>query len=279
MNADAGRQQGVALILVIWAVALLAAIAVVIAPDGRATRQIAVNLEKAAQAKALAEGGLWWGIARLQDTNPATALRVDGHVYAVPLAGETVRVVVEDESGKIDINHVAAPMLDALLRNCGLGENEAQAMTAAVLDHRRRHSERGGALHAAAFPSTLDLRPVTGMSYELYACLEPALTVHSGSAGIDPRTAPSAVLLAIPGFTAQAVQQYLNQRAFGLTEGAALAELTGASLAAAYLVRSPVRIVKVRSMVQLKDGGAYEGRAVVELRRNRVPAVFLHDWN
>src|SRR6185437_15805955 len=102
------RERGIALLLVIWMMALLSSIAMIAAGNARADLQIARNLLDAAQARSLAERGAVAPDAILDNA--------DGTPTRLSLDGRTIEVAVQDEGGKIDVNTADAALLANLCR-------------------------------------------------------------------------------------------------------------------------------------------------------------------
>ena len=210
--------------------------------------------------------------------------RTDGTVYVWPFGGGQVWVSIQDEAGKIDLN--AAP--DELLRGLflsaewagpdgeivGLGEREADALVDAIRDFAdkddlrrlngaedRDYADAGRPWDAkdAPFEAVEELQQVLGMTPPLYRAVAPALTVHSGSKGIDTTSAPLAVLLALPGSDAAAADAHLAARAEA-PEGAGPAFLGAEGFAA----RSRERAYTIHAEARAQSGAVFVREAIVE---------------
>ena len=115
----------------------------------------------------------------------------------------------------------------------------------------------------APFGVVEELQQVLGMTRMLYELIAPALTVYTGSRGIDPKSAPRQVLLALPGSDATAVDAYLAARG-AAPEGAGPALLGAEGFAA----RSRQRVYTVRAEANLESGAVFVREAVVSLAGN-----------
>jgi general secretion pathway protein K len=213
------------------------------------------------------------------------AWRVDGTIYAWAFGGGEVRISIQDEGGKIDLN--AAP--DELLRGLffaatwigldgeavGLDEAEADALTDAVRDFAdpddltRLNGAEDGDYEAAGLPwgakdapfaAVEELQQVLGMTPPLYEAVAPALTVHTRSKGIDASSAPREALLALPGSEAVAVDLHLAARAEA-PKGAG-PEFVGAK---GFTARSRRRIYTVHTEARAASGAVFAREAVVQL--------------
>ncbi|MGH8535204.1 MAG: general secretion pathway protein GspK [Gammaproteobacteria bacterium] len=204
--------QGFALVIVLWVVALLSIVAASLAFSMRTETTLAHDLVAQAQARALAEAGVYRGILELYNPDRLRRWRGDGSPHRVRLAGVPITVSLQDEAGKIDLNSAQRGLLDALLRTSGIEDERRDALLDAIEDWRdpdtlRRLNgaedqeyEAAGRTYGAkdaTFNTVEELQQVLGVTARLYERLRPALTVHSHSAGIDDRMAPPEVLRAL----------------------------------------------------------------------------------
>ncbi len=90
--------------------------------------------------------------------------------------------------------------------------------------------------------------------------MAPALTVHTGSKGIDTNSAPREVLMALPGSQAAAVDAHLAARA-DAPEGAGPAFLGAESLNA----RSRKLVYTIHAEARAPGGAVFAREAVVRL--------------
>jgi general secretion pathway protein K len=208
------RQRGIALVAVLWALVLLAVIAATVLRESRSQNRLARNFVDAAQAEALADGGVHRAIAGLIKPVSAGGWRVDGTIYAWRVGGGDVRIRIEDEGGKIDLNRTEGRQLQNLFLVVGLEEAQAKALTDAILDYldkddTRRESGAEDSDYAAAglphgakngpFEALEELHQVLGMTRETYAVVAPALTVHSNRRQPDRKVASPLVAAALHG--------------------------------------------------------------------------------
>lgn len=205
-------ERGFALVIVLWVVALLGIVAASLAFSMRTETTLAHDLVAQAQARALAEAGVYRGILELYNPDRLRRWRGDGSPHQVRLAGVPITVSLQDEAGKIDLNSAQRGLLGALFRASGIEDEQRDALLDAIEDWRDPDSlrrlngaedqeyEAAGRTHGAkdgAFNTVEELQQVLGVTARLFKRLRPALTVHSHSAGIDDRVAPPAVLRAL----------------------------------------------------------------------------------
>jgi general secretion pathway protein K len=220
-------ERGFALLLVLWGLILLALIAASFMRETRVDAVLARNVVENAKAEALAQAGVERAILSLLDPDPATAWRVDGRSYRFALGEGTIDVRIQDEGGKIDVNHAAPDMLTALFQAAGADSEAAIGLTDAVLDYVDQDGDRrpagaedpeyaaagskGGAKDAP-FERKEELMNVLGMTRAVYDAIAADLTVYSDQSDINPLTASERVLRLIPNLTGPQIDQIVAAR-------------------------------------------------------------------
>lgn len=286
------RQQGVALVLVLWVITLLAVIAGNFAFSMRGEAQIARNLLSTAQAKAQADAGVqraWFDLMK-----PPTDIqrwKGDNVVHELASDGAVLRVSIQDESGKIDLNAAPEALLKGLFRSVGLGEDASVALLDAVQDWRdadkikRLHGAEEEDYRAAGknyvpsnapFETVDELQRVLGMTPELYRALAPALTVYSRQPGVNTAVAPREVLLAMPGVNPDMVEQYWAQRQSLIATDQKAPAFAGAGAFAAPSIGLPT--YTVRSEARMADGTVFIRQAIARLTQDPKRPVTVLAW-
>ena len=282
------RQHGFALIIALWAGVLLSVIAAHFVLGARAESRLAGNVVEGARAEALADAGVRRGILALLAGDGDARWIADGRLYELPIGDGSVRIRLNSESARVDLN--AAPealiygLLDSLARHGVLeGRAEAARIADAILDWRDADTESrpGGAedrdykasgytygARDGAFQSVAELGQVLGVTPELKARLTPWFTVYARTPHVDPDTAPREVLLGIPGLDEGAVDRFVEARqAIRAARPSARVrpptELLSAG--AGYLSPSGSRVFTVHSEGVMFGGARATRRAVVEL--------------
>jgi len=263
-------QRGFALVAALWAAMMLALIAASIMTTTRTEARIGRSRASAAQGAAIADAGINATIYRLLAHDPADHPPLDGTPFGLAFEGRIIELRVQDEAGKVDLNFAPAAVLSELLAAAGLDPDAARLETDRIIDWRehgelrrlngakREDYRRNGYAYAprdAAFLSTDELRLVMGITPDLYARLQPAITVLSQSRDVDPAVAPAAVLLAFGGPNAG-------------TEGArpaAHADLTGH----AFTIEAVV----------VEQGRSAPRRAAIRLSGDPAHPVWVYGWN
>lgn len=216
MNARAENRsdEGWALVSVLWVVSILAMLAA-------ATQMLTVTSYRGeahaadrAKIGAALDGALTRAVVGISDARIEQRWRVDGTPQFFSFAGYTMRVSVQDELGRFDINLVDDTVLRQLLRQVGVNEATSEVLSDRILDWRTKSDSSLSRLHgatdadyaAAGLPwhprhgplqSVSELQLVLGMTPALYARLRPVLTVYTHNPSIDPQVAPREALLAL----------------------------------------------------------------------------------
>ncbi|MDH3241971.1 MAG: general secretion pathway protein GspK [Alphaproteobacteria bacterium] len=276
MTQKAG-QRGIALIAVLWALVLLALIAATVLGESRGTSRLARNLLDAARAEALADGGVHRAVSGLAAPVAAGSWRADGTVYAWRRAEGEIRIRIEDEGGKVDLNRAGGLLLRRLFEGVGLEPARAEALADAVEDYRdadgirRQRGAEDPDYQAAGLPfgakdapfdAVEELQQVLGMNAEIYAALAGAVTVHSRVRRPDPRAAPPLVRAAL----GNGDQTPPAPPADEPQEGPAGAGPPVAILSLGPTAhRSRVRTYTIHAEARTASGGLFARRAVVRM--------------
>ena len=272
--------RGAALLLVLWLVALLTALVGAYALTARIEALQGRVGSRGAMAQEIARAGMEYALVRVADRNPETHWQPNGRAYAWRFDGHDVQVRIIDETGKVDLNQADVPQLSRLMQALGEPPDASDALAAAIVDWRDADDlgqPVGGAEdgdYAAAgrpygakdapFETIAELEQVLGMTPDLYARLEPFLTLYSGRGQPDATYAQGPVLVAM-GMDATA---WLAQR-----------EAAGAA-GALQLVGTGSGTYSIESRARLADGRETSLRTVVRAGASPVPgsAYTLLRW-
>lgn len=222
-----GRQQGIALVLVLWILILVTVTTGAYALMARMDQLEANQLLSGTQARLWAEGGLNLAALGLREPDDTLRLVADGRTYATEFDGVLIEVQAYDERGKLDINAADEITLATLFNNHGMDGDAAQALAAAVLDWR--DADDAERVNGAEFETyeieglspgpgnrnfmmVEELLQVIGMPYELFRRLEPGITVFSRADLPDLAFAPVEALMAIPDITMDEALNFVEQR-------------------------------------------------------------------
>ena len=238
--------RGIALIMVLWVLAVLMVIVLSFSYLSRTESLAAVAFKQGVEKKFLAEAGIERAVMEIiyrrmnpnvqTDVEGVETWRVDGAPYTVTTGDDHYTVSITDESGKINLNTLndtSVIILKNLLINMGVEGTQADTIADSVLDWKDPDDlvRLNGAesdyymsltnpykAKNANFDTLEELLLVKGMTPEiLYGDgtkkgIINFLTVNSNSAQINVDSAPKEVLMAIPGITADIVAAIMDAR-------------------------------------------------------------------
>lgn len=276
------RRRGVALVMVLWVLALLALIAASFATNTRTEVNLARNLVESSKAEALAEAGVHQAIVGLLAEGEAEPWRVDGTVYAWRFATGEIRVAIQDEGGKIDLNAAQPDILRGLFLAVGLELAEGDALMDAILDFRDpddlRHvngaedpdyaaADLGHDAKDAPFEIVEELQQVYGMTREIYEQVASALTVYSRRPAPDRIIAPPLVLRALSGTPDEADEEEADadEPQPGELSPEEISETPGILKLGDSNARSGISIYTVHAEGRAQSGAVFALDAVVRL--------------
>ena len=221
------RQRGMAMILVVWVIALMTVLLGSFALIARTENMQARHLFDTTAARYAAEAGLERAIFELRRPDPVARWAGDGRPYEFQFDNALVHVELTDESGKIDLNSAGDDILQQLFVSVGLTLDQAVALSDAIQDWRDPDDlERPRGAEApeyksaglsyvprnAPFQTVSEVQQVLGMNYELYSRIEPAITIYAGGAEPNAAYANKQALMALPGMTSEIADQIIAQR-------------------------------------------------------------------
>lgn len=221
-------ERGLALVSVLWGVAILSVIAAAMVTASLTTAYVGRNVWNAARGATLDEAAINRTILALMDGRPGRQPRADGIASTLHFDGAPVRVWVQDESGRININFADEETLKSLFQSAGLERDAAAALSEHVIAARRPANLQPTNTASIAFRTADALLAMPGMTTDLYGRIAPLITVYGHNGTVNTGVAPRAVLLALPGATASDVADTLRQR-----EAARAANPPAAALATA----------------------------------------------
>jgi general secretion pathway protein K len=258
----ASRRRGIALIAVLWVLVLLALMAANFTRITRTETNLARNMVENAKAEALADAAVHRAVLGLLATDASTRWSADGTAYFYEFGEGTVRIVIEDESGKIDLNGGESGHLRGLFLVLGVEDDRATALADAIVDFRDQDDLRqlngaedpeydaAGLSYGAKddrFAVVAELRQVLGMTRDLYDLAAPFLTVYSNRSG-------QGTALPIPSASTPTGQGFFTNSP---------------------RVTAPVT---VRAEAELPGGAVFVREAVVQLAAGGAPPFHVLAW-
>lgn len=284
------QQNGLVLVVVLWVIALLTVMAGSFAYSMRTETQLAAFGVDRAKARALAAAGVNYAMLHQLDPQAALHWPADGLPHDWRFGEGSLRILIQDVGGRIDLNQADRQLLRGLFAAVGgVAEEELDSLLDAVEDWRDpdnvrllngaeedeyRAAGRSGPKNGP-FESVLELQQVLGVTPALYRRVEGALTVYANHPGINPAYADAAALSALPDMDPDVVAEYLRQREENRSQ-----ELPPPPLpqAGAYLSQVQGLAYHINVIVHLDSGAAASVAAVVTRQRKPGQPYTLRAW-
>ena len=204
------RQEGVALVLVLWILLLVTISTGAYTLTARMDQLEAHTVLSGTQARLAAEAGINLAVMSLRDPDELTRMIPDGRSYYMTFEGIQVEVQATDERGKLNINAANEAVFTNLLVNNGVDALEAELLAAAIADWV--DSDDIERANGAELPAYEELLQVLGMTWDLYTQLSPGITVHGDTGEPDPAYAPVEALMALPDMTENEARNFVQER-------------------------------------------------------------------
>lgn len=240
------RERGTALLLVLWVTALLAALLIGVAAASRSQSQAALYGAERVRAELAAEAGLAHAVAGLRAPDLRDQWVPDGRTYGFEFDGAKVRVQVVDVSGLVDLNAAPPDLLGDLFAAAGVDRARADQFANTLAAWRGDSPRQPLPARADAaqqphgpFRAIEQLARLPGMTADLFAKVEQAVTVFSGRNFPDASYAPPLSLAAVHGLGSEQAKMLVAQRRGrpaqrGAGNGRALGTVANGPLVAGY---------------------------------------------
>ncbi len=286
MRTDLSSDRGFVLIVVIWTAAVLALMMLSFAMTAQNFVRTTTNEVESARAEALADSGVSLAIidllVRRRDTAAASRFVNDGTPAACVVNNDDLIIVrVHDNGGRINLNLASDALLRAFFIGLGSEPNAADRYADTLLDYRDRDDDRRpfGAESKdyraagrrfgpknAPFDSLEELQQVLGFDADLIAAMSPHITIHSASAGLDPKVTREDLVEIVSRGKSRSLQLQLP---FQSQSG---------RLPADFAIASDQQNFTVHSEARLATGAVYVREAVVEFSSNRATTYRIKMW-
>jgi general secretion pathway protein K len=279
------NQAGVALVTVLWFLALLMVMTASYSVTMRTETRLTANHVHTAQAKALAEAGIWIGVSELLRPESDSNWRADGSVHQVFYSEGSMNISLQDESGLVDLNTASDDLILALLQSTGLDDNQALLLQHRILDWRDRDKlvrtygaedneyEMAGYEYGAKdgpFNTVDELRELMGMTEPVFQAIRHSLTVYSHKPAINPAVAPQHLVKILAD---QKADDGSQSRAGGIPgQLESLANLNNPFLSS---TRGVIYTVKSQGVI---NNSKQTIEAVVLLKKNVSPPYSVLSW-
>lgn len=174
-------QRGVALLLVLWVLALLASLLAGLIGWVHLQNRQALWQRQHTQAMLAAEAGIGMGVMAQLERDPQRRWKADGQAHSLRFDDAALQVSVRSESGKLDANAAPVASFARLVLACGGSAGQSGQLSQAL--EQRRADEK------SPLRMIEELRELPAMDQRLYQCVSPHLTLWSGSPAPDSRMA------------------------------------------------------------------------------------------
>ncbi len=285
------KDQGFALLIVVWFLVLIGTISTYLLVNGRAETAIAHNIRAAASAEALADAGIARAAFNQADPEISRRWPLDGKAHLVTLPGGEISIRLEDENRKINPNLASDVLLAALLQACGLEHGVARRLGAAMADWVSPDGparELGAKLEQylaagrrygppnAPLETLDDLNLVLGMTPAIFASIRPYLSIHTEADLPDLRNAPPTIRRAV---ALASIQKRANEEDGDEPDGSeptpALQKLRPQD---AKTETEPERLIDVQVTARGRDGGVFVRYAVLRLEADNPRGYTVLEW-
>ena len=184
-------------------------------------------LKNNAHAKAIAESGISLAEMMLLSPDPSKVWRADGSIYEIRASDAIIRIRLQSEAGKIDINKADQAVLQSLMALAPVDSEQQGKLVDAILDWRdadnlvridgaeKEEYQEAGLNYEPRnkpFESTEELQLVLGMNKKVLAWLDPLVTIYSNQPRINYQVASKEVLQAMPGLDAGIIDSFVIMR-------------------------------------------------------------------
>jgi general secretion pathway protein K len=198
LEPPCARRAGFALLIVLWFLVLLSAVAIHIVVSGRLDTALARNIVSVAEAETLADAALVRSAFLLGDPRPKLRWPSDGSEQRLSLPAGNATIIAQDESTKINANVARPELLTALFLELGVDGAAAEEITAAMVARRSDSSRTTTSKKPhRAFDSLDELADLAGMTPSLLRKAQAHLTIYADNEEPNPVGASDIVKQAI----------------------------------------------------------------------------------
>ena len=274
----ARRERGFVLLIVLWVLVLLSAIALHLTSIGRTEARIAINLVANAKAESLADGGVARAVFGLLDPNPDQRWAADGIERQIRIQGGTTTITIRDENTKINPNLAPEGLMFALLLEAGVEQDRARHLAAAIADWispgpaARPFGAKAAEYNSAGltygppgapFESADELGRVLGMTPDILVALRPYLSTFSTAAVPESPSAAPLVHRAVERFRGTSAASGVTR----LGVGGAIPGVVAVSVVA----HADAGAVFIREAVLRVEPQALKGYVLLAWRQGELP--------
>lgn len=297
-NEKLAGDQGFILIAVLWLITLLALLSAGFLAATRSYLRHTANSIQSAKAEAVADAGVQLAALTLAaEGQSSRRWPVNGTEKACAIDDHSAVILrIQDASGLISINLAGERLLQALFIGLGATREAASRATDLIIDYRDDDNDsrpKGAEQNAyeaadrpqgpknAPFDTIEELNQVLGLDPAMIAAATPYITVHSETAGLDPRvTLPSLTALLSRGFSqllAKHTGPFTDDILYGFATSqfdASLPPFDLRNLPAEFASQSLQKVFHVTSQGHQETGADFVRETVIDLKSLSALPVF-----
>lgn len=197
--------------------------------------------------------------------------------FEFALGGGAVRVAIEDEAGRVDLNAADEELLAALYRAFGGGRLQPESFAQAVVSWRDAVREQWPENSVPPFRQVGDLLQVAGVAADDIATLLEHATVFNPQGNVDPISAPLRLVAALPGSTQADLERLAAARLLpNATPETVFSVLANPSR---HLARNPSGIYRVKIAARVESGHPREASAVLAASEDEAAGFGILAWD
>jgi len=274
-----GREAGYAMVLAVAGMMAFAYISFeAVAVNRGATIAVAGQVERA-RLKVAADSGIAFAVEGLGIDDPKQRWSIDSKPRTLAIGDMVLKIVVEDERGKIPINRLDEDQVRTMFADVGVTGNRLDTLVDSFEDWQDEDNDTrtngaeapyyqpfGITPRNGPFRTVDELAEVRGMDPNLFAQLKPSMTVFFGdSGGFSVQTSQPLALAVMSGIGGNSQQPTSPQPV-------ADSDMPAFDPSAESYVGRPLT---VRVAVRDASGGFYSRSAIVELTGNKANPFWI----
>lgn len=196
-------ERGAAMLMVLVAAAALTVVAGAALRATRASSQAARLFAREVAVEEMGRAGVDLAVAEIARRDERARLKGRAELA---LGAGTLAVDFVSDRGRVDLNHGAPQLLQAVFLQAGLRPDAAKQLADAILSERSQGAARPSG--QARFTDPAELLALPGVTPALFAAVEPLVSPCSGDGLINPAVAPPLVLDALMAGDAERARRY-----------------------------------------------------------------------
>ncbi len=151
------REQGVALIVVLWIIAVGTMLVAAFNATVRSGAAFVASEVQLSHMDGLLDAGLEIAASRLIDKSGRW--RADGKSHTVPFGGTTLKIRIDDPNGLIDLNKTSEDVLTEFFTSFAANPGLAKQITTAIVETRKGQTGEDAAQPAPDDPNAQNTAP------------------------------------------------------------------------------------------------------------------------